>query len=206
VVLAAGVSPGRQTVLEARRVQAIAAAHGLDWSNSEGLKVIIVTATAASPGRVLPEAQAQPRQEVLTWVRSLQPGEVVQAEDLVWSKGAATVPIEAPRAPAAIIGQAVRRPLHAGDAVSQTDVAPALVIRKDDVIQVVYQVDGMKLTLQGKAQSGAAIGQSVSVINPVSKKVIEAVASGPGQALIGPEADRLKAEARTDPGLYASLR
>jgi flagella basal body P-ring formation protein FlgA len=204
VVLAAGVSEGRQTVLDARRVQAIAAAHGLDWSNPQGLKVIIVTADAASPARAIPGVQAR-RDAVLTWARSLQPGEVVQPEDLIWSR-AATIPIEAPRAPGAVVGQAVRRPLHAGDAVSQTDVAPAQVIKKDDVIQVVYQADGIKLTLQGKALGAAAIGQSVSVVNTASKKVIEAVASGPGQALIGPDADRLKAEARTDPSLYASLR
>jgi flagella basal body P-ring formation protein FlgA len=207
VVLASGVTSGRQTVLDAGRVQAIAAAHGLDWSNPQGLKVIIVTASAQASGRRAAVAAAEPRRDaVLTWARDLQPGEVVQSEDLAWSKSAATVPIETPRDPRDVVGQAVRRPLHLGDAVSRTDVAPAQVIRKDDVVQVVYRADGMKLSLQGKALGPAAIGQSVSVLNPASKKVIEAVASGPGEALVGPEADRLKAEARADPSLYASLR
>jgi flagella basal body P-ring formation protein FlgA len=207
VVLAAGVSPGRQTVLDAGRVQAIAAAHGLDWTNPQGLKVIIVTAGSEASARRAPAAAAPARRDaVLTWARDLQPGEVVQGEDLAWSRSAATIPVTAPREPREVVGQAVRRPLHAGDAVSRTDVAPAQVIRKDDEVQVVYQADGMKLALQGKALGAAAIGQSVGVLNPASKKVIEAVASGPGQALVGPEADRLKAEARADPSLYASLR
>jgi flagella basal body P-ring formation protein FlgA len=51
----------------------------------------------------------------------------------------------------------------------------------------------------------AVAGQVFNALNPESKKIIQAVATAPGQALVGPEADRLKAIARTNPSLLASL-
>lgn len=204
VTLASGLEPGGQVVLDAGRVRAIAAAHGLSWPNAEGLRVIIARTDA--PG-MPPPADRSRQDSVLAYARDLRAGEVVQPEDLVWSKSAAYgAPLDAPRDARAVIGQAVRRPLRAGAPVSQADVAAAQVIRKDDVVQVVYEAGGIKLVLQATAVGSAAVGQSVSVVNPGSKKIIEAVASGPGQALVGPQADALKAAARANPGLYASLR
>jgi flagella basal body P-ring formation protein FlgA len=201
------VRPGAQVVLDAAQVQAIAAANGLAWPNPQGLRVVILVGDA-SPRAVAVAAAPQARREAgaLTWARTLQPGEVVQPDDLVWSSNASAAPLDAPREPRAVVGQAARRQLRAGEAVTLSDIVPAQVIRKDDVVQVVFQAEGMKLTLEGRAVTGAALGQSVSVLNPASKKVIEAVASGPGQALVGPEADQLRAAARANPALYASLR
>ena len=42
--------------------------------------------------------------------------------------------------------------------------------------------------------TGAAAGDSLNIQNTASKKLIEAVATGVGQAVVGPEAARLKAE------------
>jgi flagella basal body P-ring formation protein FlgA len=206
VLLAAGVQPGGQVVLDAPRVQAIAAAHGLSWANPEGLKLIIARADAAdAPATAV---AGRPRQaSVLAYARDLRAGEVVQPDDLVWSKDAAYgAPLDAPHDAREVIGQAARRALRAGAPVSQSDVSAPQVIRKDDVVQVIYEAGGVKLVLQGVAMGAAAVGQPVSVLNPSSKKVIEAVASGPGQALVGPGADELKAAARANPNLLASLR
>jgi flagella basal body P-ring formation protein FlgA len=72
-----------------------------------------------------------------------------------------------------------------------------MVIRKDDIIAVTFNSEGLSLTLQAKALENAAAGQTVSVINPTSKKIIQAVAVGPGQAVVGPAAEQIKAVART---------
>jgi flagella basal body P-ring formation protein FlgA len=211
VVLAAGIGPGGQVSLDAARVQAIAAAHGLSWANAGGMSRIIARADAPSAGREAPAAAAaadQPRQaSVLAYARDLNAGEVVQPEDLVWSKNPILgVPLDAARDADAVIGQAARRPLRAGAAAALHDVSAPLVIKKDDVIQVVWEAGGIRLALQAKAVTGAAVGQSLTVVNSASRKVIEAVAAGPGQAVVGPEADRLKAMLRTNPKLLASIR
>ncbi len=213
VVLAAGIGPGRQISLDAGRVQQIAAAHGLSWANSQHLARIIAGAPASSeaPAFAAPAAIAQApaarAASVLTWARDLNPGEVVQPEDLVWSKTPAYgVPADAARDAEAVIGQAARRPLRAGTTAALHDVSAPQVIRKDDIIQVAWQADGIRLVLKAKALTGAAIGESVNVQNIASKTVIEAVAAGPGQAVVGPEAERLKALVRANPRLVASIR
>jgi flagella basal body P-ring formation protein FlgA len=74
------------------------------------------------------------------------------------------------------------------------DVSPPLVVKVGDTVLVTYADEGVTLTLQARAMTNAAVGDSVNVLNTASKKLIEAVASGPDQAVVGPEALRLKAD------------
>jgi len=48
--------------------------------------------------------------------------------------------------------------------------------------------------------AAAAVGETLNVQNPASKKIIQAVAVGPGQAVVGPAASGAKAAA---PSRYA---
>ncbi len=116
------------------------------------------------------------------------------------------VPLDAPHDADEVIGMAARRPLREGAAASLHDVSAPVVIKRGDVVQVSYEADGIKLVLQAQAMSDATIGQAVNVVNPASKKTIQAVAAGPGAAVVGPEAERLRAAADANPQLIASIR
>jgi flagella basal body P-ring formation protein FlgA len=198
-IVVARVRPGQMATLDATQVQIIARSNGVNWGNPAGLRRIIVQASApaaeAAPAKA-EEKKAAKGPAVLAWLHSLNAGDIVRAEDLTWSREA-VAGSEAPRDPDAVIGMAVRRPLREGDAVSLRDVSAPVVIKKDDLIAVSFQGDGLNLTLQGvKALADAAAGQSVSILNPVSKKVILAVAVAPGQAVVGPAAAQLKSAVR----------
>ncbi len=182
---------GAMVVLDANAVQAAARRAGLDWANATGLRRIVVKAggdTAAGPARG--------NVEVLTYARSLSTGEMVQPEDLVWAKVAAA-PADAPRDADAVIGQAARRPLRQGAAVSARDVSAPQVIKTGDVVTVAFEADGISLSIQGKALANGAIGDTLLVQNPTSKKTLQAVVTGPGQASIGPAADQARALGRS---------
>ena len=58
--------------------------------------------------------------------------------------------------------------------------------------------------LQGKALTGAALGEAVDILNPASRKIIQAIASGPDEAVVGPSAEQVKFAA-ANPKLFASL-
>lgn len=205
VMVANGVEPGRNQVLDATQVQRLAQRYGLDWSNSTGLRRLIVrsgleaaptapTAQAARPAATARSASAA-MTEVLTYSRSLSSGDIIQAEDLTYSQVLVqAVPSDAPRSADDVIGLSVKRPLRTGQAVSTRDLLAPLVIRRDDLVQVIYRDGSIVLSLEAKAMGNAAVGELFTLQNTSSKKSIEAVATGPGKALTGPEAAQVRRE------------
>ena len=192
IVVGNGAPAGLNAVLDAGAVQQIAHINGLDWANPKGIRRIIVHGGSVAVSTA-PTTEAAKQVEVLTYARSLAAGEVVQPADLTYAKVPAfQAPQDPPRDAADIIGKAARRPLRSGTAVAALDVTAAQVIKRDDMIDVAFHAEGMTLTLQGKALSGAAMGESLNVMNLTSKKVIQAVAVGPDQAVVGPEAEQIK--------------
>lgn len=188
--VAVAAKPGASTVLDAGAVQMAARRAGLDWANAEGVRRIVVRAGAPAAA-----SASKGNTEVLTYARSLAAGEMVQPQDLVWAKMAGA-PADAPSDADQVIGLAAKRPLRAGAVVSIRDVAAPQVIKAGELITVTYDYDGVALSLQGKAMAAASAGETVSVQNTTSKKIIQAVATGPGQAAVGPQADRLRTAAR----------
>ena len=206
VIVGNGAPAGLDAVLDAGAVQQIAHINGLDWANATHIRRIIVHGGAVAPVSVRTDAAVK-MVEVLTYARSLAAGEIVQPADLTFGKVPVfQAPQDAPRDAADIIGKAARRPLKSGTAVASLDVTAAQVIKRDDMIAVAFHAEGMTLTLQGKALGGAAIGETVNVMNPTSKKVIQAVAVGPDQAVVGPEAEQIKTAAYPNPVQYAANR
>ena len=197
---------GASVVLNARAVQLAAARAGLDWANAEGFRTVVVHGDPVRPGGAAATdaagpspgprtgAVAAPRGnvDVLTYARSLQAGEVLQPQDLVWGKAAAA-PHDAPSDADAVIGLSAKRPLRAGAAVSARDVGRPQVIKVGEAVTVTFTSEGITLSLTGKALNGAAVGETLNVQNTSSKKTIQALVTGPGQAVVGPGADDLKA-------------
>ncbi|HYE47441.1 MAG TPA: flagellar basal body P-ring formation chaperone FlgA [Caulobacter sp.] len=181
---------GPTVVLDAQTVQLMARRSGLLWDNPQGFRRIVVRAGASGPAAG--PVAARGNVDVLTWARSIGAGEIVQPEDLVWAK-AAGAPMDAPRDADQVIGLAAKRPLRAGAAVTGRDVSAPQVIKAGEMVSVTWSDGQVTLTMQGKAMKSAAQGETVNVQNPASKKVVEAIATGPGEAVTGPAAQQLKA-------------
>lgn len=190
--VAVATRSGGSAVLDAGAVQLAARRAGLDWANAEGIRRIVVRA-GSDGGASAPVARGNV--EILTYARSLSAGEMVQPQDVVWAKAAAA-PSDAPRDADAVIGMAAKRPLRAGAAVSNRDVSAPQVIKTGDAVTVIYEAGGVSLALEGKAMGAGGIGDTIAVQNTASKKIIQATASGPGQAVVGPAADQLKSLGR----------
>jgi flagella basal body P-ring formation protein FlgA len=197
VVVAHAAQPGFDAVLDADTVQMTAHRAGLDWANASGFHRIVVS---SMPGG----ADAQPAShthkaskrdhaaQALTYARNISAGDILSADDLVWSDGV-VAPGDGVSNPEAAIGKAARHALRAGAAAAAHDLSSPRMIKRDDVVAVTFADEGISLTLQGKAMSEAAFGDSLTVTNPQSKKIIEAICTGPDQAVIGPAADAMRA-------------
>jgi flagella basal body P-ring formation protein FlgA len=201
VVIAPAVTSGALTI-DAAIVQQAASRAGLVWTNEQGVRRVVVHSGvsgsaagmvgAAGPAAAKPGAMVS----VLAYVRNLDAGEVVQAEDLTWAKAVAA-PAGAPRDADQLIGKQAKRPLREGGLASARDVTGATVIKKDDMVSVIFEDDGVSVSMQGKALGSAAVGDAVGVLNPSTKKVVQAIASGPDTAVVGPAAERLHGQALT---------
>jgi flagella basal body P-ring formation protein FlgA len=196
---AAGAVPvatrtGASVILNARAVQIAAARAGLDWVNAQGLRTIVVHGDpggAPAPGGSPAARAPRGNVDVLTYARNLQAGEVIQPQDLVWGKAAAS-PADAPSDAEAVIGMAARRPLRAGAVAALHDVSRPQVIKSGEMVTVTFASGGITLSLTGKALNAAAVGETLNVQNVASKKTIQALVTGPGQAVVGPAADDLR--------------
>lgn len=185
--------PGPSVVLDAAAVQSLAHRNGLDWGNPDRLRRIIVRAgeTASAP-----VAARRGDIQVLSYARSLAAGEEVRPEDLVWTR-AATAPADALRDPDAAIGMIARRPLREGAPVSARDVSAPQVIQAGDLVTVSYENGGVHLSLQVKALGAGAVGEVISLQNLSSRKTLQAIVTGPGQAATGPDALSLRTSSAT---------
>ncbi|UAL12081.1 flagellar basal body P-ring formation chaperone FlgA [Caulobacter segnis] len=203
MVVAARMGP--TAVLDAGQVQVSARRAGFDWANTNGIRRIIVregvdNGGVSANGRGVAGA-ARGNVEVLAYARSITAGEIVQPQDLIWVKMAGA-PADAPRDADAIIGLAAKRPLREGAAAQTRDVGAAQVIKSGDLVTVTYDDGGISLSLQGKAMAAASTGEVFAVQNTLSKKIIQAVATGPGAAAVGPQAQSL--QARSQPVRFAA--
>src|SRR5690606_26440523 len=215
---ASGVVVGRRVgataVLEASQVQIAARRAGLQWSNPNGLRRIVVREggaipaeasarpAAASVGAPAPvSARAGVNVEVLTYARSLAAGDVIQPEAVIWaSVQSHLAPAGAPQDAEAVIGLEAKRALRAGTPVGPRDLASPQVIARNDMVEVAYINDGVELTVTGKATRNASAGEAVPILNVQSNRTIDAVAVAPGRAVAGPAAQI----ARRNPQQFAA--
>ena len=189
-----GTRSGATAVLDAGIVQMIAARAGVLWSNPQGLRRIIVSQGADGDPAPLQTADAAPARgnvSVLTFAHAMNTGDVVQAEDLTYAQVAA-VSGSVPSSPEAVIGKTVRFPMRDGAIVHTTDLTSPTVVHRSETVAVTWSQNGMSLTMSGLAQKDAAAGDLIQVQNPASKKMIDAVVTGPGQAVAGDAANQLR--------------
>ena len=197
---------GPTAVLEAGQLQALARQSGLQWRTPSGLRRIMVREGAvAADTQARPAASVAARPgataEVLTYARSLAAGDVVQPEDVIWSTVQAHMaPAGAPQDADQVIGLSARRALRAGAPVAARDLASPQVIARNDMVQVEFAVDGVSLTVTGRATRNAALGEATPILNVQSGRTIDAVAVGPGRAVAGPAA----VAARAHPTQFAA--
>ena len=82
-------------------------------------------------------------------------------------------------------GMEARRFLHAGEALRLDDVRHPILVTKGSNVTMTFSAPGISLTATGKAMSEGGVGDSVTVLNPVSYKQISAVVTGSGQVRVG---------------------
>jgi flagellar basal body P-ring formation protein FlgA len=123
--------------------------------------------------------------------RPVERGEVIKASDLTVvrrPKAEASVALTDPHA---AVGLAARHALRPNQPLAAADLMKPEIVARNDTVTIVYQVPGVTLTLRGQAKDAGALGDTISVVNVESKRVVQAVVSGPDRVAIGPDATQV---------------
>ena len=123
--------------------------------------------------------------EVAVLNRPLARGETVQGADLSLERRPkdmlpADVSADAP----ALAGRVARRALGSGAVLRLGDLAKPEIVARGEIVTVFYEIPGMTLTLRAKASEAGAQGDAIAVVNPQSKKTLQATVVGPGKVAV----------------------
>jgi flagella basal body P-ring formation protein FlgA len=117
--------------------------------------------------------------------RALARGDTVKDADIsIERRPRDVVPPDALFDGGALAGRVARRAFAAGSLVRNGDLTRPELVTRGDVVTVVYEAPGMMLTMRAKASDGGALGDTVSITNPQSKKALQAVVTGPGKVSV----------------------
>lgn len=87
-----------------------------------------------------------------------------------------------------LVGKQLKRPARAGMILTSADVQAPLLVARNDTVTLYYKAGALTLTARGQALNAAAEGQTVSVLNLLSKKVITGTATSAGTVTVHPGA------------------
>ncbi|MEX2127245.1 MAG: flagellar basal body P-ring formation chaperone FlgA [Xanthobacteraceae bacterium] len=123
--------------------------------------------------------------EIVVVARALSRGEAVRESDILVERRPRTeVAADAVTRPAAVIGQAARRSLRPGQTLRPADLMKPDLVARDDMVTILFEVPGIMLTARGKALGPGAEGETVSVLNSQSKRILQATVQRPGVVVV----------------------
>jgi len=189
--------PGETLALDPVFVAAVAKRAGVVLALPAGSPILVTRAAAPEAGSptapaTAPEAPRAPVAEapkavlVAALARDLPRGAIVRREDITLVPSPARYIGQGEGRPEDFVGLETRRALKAFSPIRSSDFRTPPVIRKGERVKLVYSSSGLRLTVDGLAQSDAARGEAVRVLNTHSRRTIDAVAESAGEARILP--------------------
>lgn len=147
--------------------------------------LIAAPALAATPAGA-GDTAANNGVRILVPDRNIARGDVLSQADLIYETVA---PVRASGGVATamnqLAGKQARRFLRAGEPVLADDVRAPILVTKGSTVTMTFTAPGITLTAIGKAMSEGGMGETVTVLNPVSYRQISATVIGPGAVSAG---------------------
>lgn len=183
------LSSGSNRLFTAQDVLPTAKVERLSFNARTGRFAAIVKAPAddLNAPRVRIEGKAYPAIEVPVLSRQVSAGDAIKATDIGFvrmpvKRIASNMITEQTR----LIGMTPRRSIRMNAPVRINEVELPMVINKNDLVTIHYNVGMMSLASRGRALSDAGIGDVITLINDRSGQKIQAIVLGPNSARIEP--------------------
>ena len=123
--------------------------------------------------------------EVLVAGRAVERGQAVRASDIsVERRARDLVAGDAAYDGLPVEGRIARRTFGAGSVVRPSDLVRPEIVGRGDLVTVVYDTPGVSLSLRAQTTAAGALGDTVTVVNPQSKKTLQGIVIGPGRVSV----------------------
>lgn len=124
--------------------------------------------------------------EVPTLVRSFSRGEIVRDEDIEMQRLPKTdVTPDTIKKNAAVIGHAARRDLRPGMPIRVSELMKPELVARGDAVTLTFKSPGVRLTIRAKALESGTEGDTIQILNPQSKRTVQATVEAPGRVVVG---------------------
>ncbi len=115
--------------------------------------------------------------ESLVATRLIRANEVIRPGDVALAAPAVE---GAAQDPERVIGLETRVAIYPGRPVRLADLGPAAVIKRNEVVRMVYRSNGLTILSDGRALTRAGLGDPVSVMNLSSRQTVQGVVTASG--------------------------
>lgn len=115
--------------------------------------------------------------------RTLRAQSVIAPEDIAMV--AAEIP-GALTAPELAVGMEARVTLYAGRPVHQADVGPPALVKRNQMVSLIFQTSGLTIHTEGRALERGASGDLIHVMNLSSHLTVQGLVAPDGSVSVGP--------------------
>ncbi|WP_439361257.1 flagellar basal body P-ring formation chaperone FlgA [Bradyrhizobium sp. DASA03007] len=122
--------------------------------------------------------------EVAVLTRDIDRTELLKSSDVSLERRPKAEVTGEPASRDRTVGMQLRRPMRAGMPIRVADIVKPDFVVRDQTVTIIYQVPGLYLTTRGKAIESGAEGDTVSVLNPQSKRTLTGIVTGRGQVTV----------------------
>lgn len=84
------------------------------------------------------------------------------------------------------VGMEARNVLYPGRPVLPSDIGPAAVIERNQIISLVYKKGALRISVDGRALARGGVGERIRVINTESRTTVSGLIIGPGIVEVSP--------------------
>ncbi|HUE64846.1 MAG TPA: flagellar basal body P-ring formation chaperone FlgA [Rhizomicrobium sp.] len=144
--------------------------------------LLIIAVFALMPGPLLAAGSAfAATVRIVIPAHDIARGDTISENDLTYATvDGASLMSGVPTRMDEVKGMQARRMLSAGQPFRGDDVRRPIVITKGQTVTMVFDAPGVQLTAMGRAMSEGGVGDTVTVQNPASYRMISAIVTAPG--------------------------
>lgn len=113
--------------------------------------------------------------------RTIRPGTVITARDLIIKPGNIAGMASKPEQ---LIGAEARVSLYAGRPIALADTGPPALVERNQIVALVFQRNGLRISAEGRSLSRAGVGDVVRVMNLSSRTTVSGKVMPDGRVMV----------------------